>query len=87
MPVQYQDLGARRPKTEILWVDGLSIGPLEIGVSQLGIRAQVNDYLGARVGVCTGVFGYWLIIVEYRELRVQIPRISGYGCRTRHCVH
>ena len=41
------------------------------GVSQFGIRAQVNDYLGARVGVSTSVFGYWLVIVEYQELGVQ----------------
>ena len=33
-------------------VDKLSMGPLEIGVS------QVNDYLGARVEVSTSVFGY-----------------------------
>ena len=42
-----------------------------IGASQLGIRAQVSDYLGARVGVSTSVFGYWLFITKYRELCVQ----------------
>ena len=31
------------------------------------------------MGVSTSVFGYWLVIVEYRELGVQIPRISGHG--------
>ena len=30
----YQDLGVRRPKTEIPRVNGLSMGSLEIGVSQ-----------------------------------------------------
>ena len=40
-------------------------------MSQLGIRDQVNDYLGARLGVSTTIFGYWLVIVEYRELDVQ----------------
>ena len=30
----YQDLCARRPKTEISWLDGLSTGPPEIGASQ-----------------------------------------------------
>ena len=39
------------------------------------------------MGVSISVFGYWLIIAKYRELGVQIPRISGYGCRIRHCVH
>ena len=39
------------------------------------------------MGVSTSVFGYWLVIVEYRELGIQIPRISGHGCRTQHCVH
>ena len=63
------------------------MGPPEIGASQLDIRAQVNNYLGTRVGVSTSVFGYWLVIAEYRELGVQMPKISGYGCRTRHCVH
>ena len=57
--------------TRIPWVDRLSTGPPKIGASQLGIRAQVNDYLGARVGVSTSVFGYWLVIAEYRELGVQ----------------
>ena len=38
------------------------------------------------MGVSNSVFGYWLVITEYRELGIQIPRISGYGCRTRHCV-
>ena len=42
-------------------------------MSQLDIRAQVNDYLGTRVGVSTSIFRYWLVIVEYRELGVQIP--------------
>ena len=56
-------------------------------VSQLSIRAWVNNYLGARVGVSTNVFGYWLGIAEYQELGIQIPRISGHGCRTLHCVH
>ena len=49
----------------------MSTGPLEIGVSRLGIRAEVNDYLGARVRVSTSVFGYWLVIAEYQELGVQ----------------
>ena len=40
-------------------------------MSQLGIRAQVNDYLGAWLGVSTSVFRYWLVIAEYRELGVQ----------------
>ena len=57
--------------TGILWVDGLSTGPPGFGASQLGIRAQVNNYLGSQVGVSTSVFGYWLFIVEYRELNVQ----------------
>ena len=35
----YQDLGARRPKTRILQVNGLSTGPPEIGSSRL------NPYL------------------------------------------
>ena len=61
--------------------------PPEIGALQPGIKAQVNDYLGARVRVSTSVFGYWLVIIEYRELGVQIPRISGHGCITRHCMH
>ena len=39
------------------------------------------------MGVSTNVFGYWIVIVEYLELSVQIPRISGHGSRTRHCVH
>ena len=39
------------------------------------------------MGVSTSVFGYWLVIAEYRELGIQIPRISGHRCRTRHCVH
>ena len=56
-------------------------------MSQLGIKAQVNDYLGAQVGVSTSVFGYWVIIAEYRELGIQIPTISGHECRTQHCVH
>ena len=46
-------------------------GTLGIEVSQLGIRAEVNDYLEARVGVSTSVFRYWLVIAEYRELCVQ----------------
>ena len=61
--------------------------PRKFGASQLSIRARVNDYLGARMGGSTNVFGYWLVITEYRELGVQIPRISGHGCRTRYCVH
>ena len=73
--------------TKISQVDGLSTEPPEIRASQLGIKAQVNNYLGARVRVSTSVFEYWLVIVEYRELGIQIPRISWYGCRTRHCVH
>ena len=39
------------------------------------------------MGVSTTVFGYWIVIAEYLELGVQIPRISGHGCRTRHYVH
>ena len=39
------------------------------------------------MGVSTSVFRYWLFIAEYRELGIQIPRISGHGRRTRHCVH
>ena len=39
------------------------------------------------MGVSTSIFGYWLVIVEYRELGIQILRISGHGCRTWHCVH
>ena len=39
------------------------------------------------MGVSTSVFEYWLIIVECRELGIQIPRISGHGYRTRLCVH
>ena len=39
------------------------------------------------MGVSTSVFEYWTVIVEYQELGVQIPKISGHGCRTRHCVH
>ena len=39
------------------------------------------------MGVSTNVFGYWLVIAEYQELGIQIPRISGHGCRARHCVH
>ena len=66
---------------------GLKGHSSDTSLSQLGIRPQVNDYLGARVGVSTSVFGYWLVIAEYRELGIQIPRISGHGCRTRHCVH
>ena len=31
------------------------------------------------MGVSTGVFGYWLVIAEYRELGIQIPRISWHG--------
>ena len=73
--------------TGIQRVDGLSTGPPDLRVSQLGIRAQVNDYLGARVGVSTSVFGYWLVIAEYREFGVQNTWISEYGCRTQHCVH
>ena len=34
-PVRYQDLGARQPKTEIFWVDGLSTGPSKIGAYSL----------------------------------------------------
>ena len=45
--------------------------PPGIRASQLGIRAQVNNYLRARVGVSTSVFGYWLFIAKYRELGVQ----------------
>ena len=56
-------------------------------MSQLSIRAWVNDYLGAQVGVSTSVFGFWLVIAKYRELGVQIPKISGHGCRIWHCVH
>ena len=56
-------------------------------MSQLGIRPQVNDYLGALVEVSTSVFGYWLVIAEYQELGIQIPRFSRHGCRTRHYVH
>ena len=52
-------------KTKIPRVDGLSTGPPEIMVSQLGIKAQVNNYLGAWVGVSTSVFGYWLVIAKY----------------------
>ena len=39
------------------------------------------------MGVSTSVFGSWLVMVEYRELGIQIPRISGHGCITRHCVY
>ena len=39
------------------------------------------------MGVSTSIFEYWLIIVEYRELGIQIPKISGHGYRTRHYVH
>ena len=39
------------------------------------------------MGVSTSVFRYWLAIVEYRELGIQIPKISGHRCRPRHCVH
>ena len=35
----------------ILRVDGLSTRHPEIGASQLGVRAKVNDYLGSSVGV------------------------------------
>ena len=31
------------------------------------------------MGVSTSVFEYWLIVVEYQELGIQIPRISGHG--------
>ena len=31
------------------------------------------------MGVSTSVFGYWLVIAEYRELGIQIPRISRHG--------
>ena len=69
--------------TRILWVDGLSTGPPDLGCQSL----VSDDYLGAQVGVSTSVFEYWLVTVEYRELGVWIPRISGHGCRTRHYVH
>ena len=39
------------------------------------------------MGISTSVFGYRFVIAEYRELGIQIPRISGHECRTRHCVH
>ena len=39
------------------------------------------------MGVSSNVFGYWLVITKYQELGIQIPRISGHGCRTQHCVH
>ena len=39
------------------------------------------------MGVSTSVFKYCLVIAEYRELGIQIPRISGHGCITRDCVH
>ena len=48
-------------------------------MSQLGIIA--------RVGVSTSVLGYWIVIAKYIKLGVQIPRISGHECRTRHYVH
>ena len=35
----------------ILRVEGLSTRHPGFGVSQLGIRAKVNDYLGSSVGV------------------------------------
>ena len=53
--------------TRIPWVKGLP----GFRVLQLGIRAWVNDYLGARVGVSTCIFEYWLVVAEYRELGVQ----------------
>ena len=31
------------------------------------------------MGVYTSVFEHWLVIGEYRELGIQIPRISGHG--------
>ena len=34
------------------------------------------------MGVSTSVFRYWLVIAEYQELDIQIPKISGHGCRT-----
>ena len=46
----------RNPQ-EFHWLMGCQRDP-EFTVSQLGIRTQVNDYLGARVGVSTSVFGY-----------------------------
>ena len=70
----------RKATTNIPRVDELLAGPSNFGVSQhgilvyrppgfgasqLGIRAQVNDYLGAQVGVSTSIFGYWLVIAEY----------------------
>ena len=39
------------------------------------------------MGVSTSIFGYYLVIAEYQELGIQIPKISGHGCRIRHCVH
>ena len=64
----------------------MAIMVILIPASQPVIR-EVNDYLRARVGVSTSVFGYWLVIPEYRELGIQIPRISGHGCKTRRYVH
>ena len=39
------------------------------------------------MGVSTSIFGYWLVTAKYRELGIQIPRISGHECKTRNCVH
>ena len=30
--------------------------------------------------VSTSVFEHWLVIAEYRELGVWIPRINGHRC-------
>ena len=34
------------------------------------------------MGLSTSVFVYWLVIAKYRELGIQIPRISGHGYGT-----
>ena len=38
------------------------------------------------MGASTSVFEYQLV-VRYREIGIQIPRISGHGFRTLHGMH
>ena len=51
--------------TGIPWVDGFVNGTPGFGASELSIRAQVNDYLGARVGGIHQFFRILLVIAEY----------------------
>ena len=59
------------------------IGPLGYGVSQLGIRAWVNDYLGSsNVGIHKYGPDTSSSQLGIKKLGTQVPRVDGHGFRS-----